>query len=82
MAVTGMTDAQALAHIDAAAELWEWRSRHTWTLDLSALTDAGITLAPPPGAADRAATAERGTTRRQRRPQGDGPRVASRLCGI
>ncbi|WP_043907717.1 DUF5710 domain-containing protein [Kitasatospora griseola] len=52
--VTGLTPDQADRHIAEAFELWQARSRTTWTLDLSILTDAGITLAPPPDAAIRA----------------------------
>lgn len=51
--VTGMTAAQADAHIESAARLWAERSRRDWTLDLSILTSAGIRLAPPPPAASR-----------------------------
>ncbi|MBB0229314.1 DNA primase [Streptomyces calidiresistens] len=55
--VTGMDRMTAREHVAAAFEVWEARSRVTWTLDLGILTDAGITLAPPPGAGDRAAIA-------------------------
>jgi hypothetical protein len=51
--VTGMTAAQADAHIDAAFQLWTARSQRDWSLDLSILISAGITLAPPPPAANR-----------------------------
>ncbi|MFI7359903.1 DUF5710 domain-containing protein [Streptomyces avidinii] len=60
MKVTRMTGSQADVHIASAFDVWEVRSRITWTLDLSMLTDAGITLAPPPDAAARADVA-RGT---------------------
>ncbi|WP_101254571.1 DUF5710 domain-containing protein [Streptomyces barkulensis] len=53
-AVTGMTGSQARRHVEAAFELWERRSRFTWSLDLGILTRAGVALAPPPGAEDRA----------------------------
>lgn len=53
-----MTIAQADAHIDAAGQLWTARSQRHWTLDLSILTAAGITLSPPPPAASRYAIAE------------------------
>jgi hypothetical protein len=52
-AVTGMTTAQASQHIVTANELWITRSRRTWALDLSMLTDAGITLAQPEDPAAR-----------------------------
>jgi hypothetical protein len=58
-AVTGMTHAQAMAHIDAAGQLWSTRSARTWALDLSMLTDGGVRLARPETPAGRAATAER-----------------------
>ncbi len=54
--VTGMTTAAARAHVDDAFALWRARSARTWTLDLAALTAAGITLAPPTATA-RSATA-------------------------
>jgi Domain of unknown function (DUF5710) len=51
--VTGMSAAQADMHINKAAAQWRARSAQQWTLDLSILTSAGITLAPPPDRADR-----------------------------
>ncbi|WP_329020439.1 DNA primase [Streptomyces sp. NBC_01601] len=53
MRVTGMTRQEALAHVRRAFEIWEERSERVWDLDLSILTDAGVTLAPPPAAAAR-----------------------------
>ncbi|MDN5749875.1 MAG: DUF5710 domain-containing protein [Pseudonocardia sp.] len=58
-AVTGMTDSEVSRHVQAAGELWTRRSARVWTLDLTMLTDAGVTLARPETAADRAAAAER-----------------------
>ena len=58
--VNGWTERQAWEHVDAAAAKWRARSAHVWELDLSMLTDAGITLAPPPGAQDRVAAAAAG----------------------
>lgn len=58
-AVTGMTDAEVSRHVDAAGELWTNRSARVWTLDLTMLTDAGVTLTRPEKAADRPAVAER-----------------------
>lgn len=52
-AVTGMTGPEAQEHVEAAFELWHRRSRRQWELDLSMLTDAGITLAEPPEAGSR-----------------------------
>ncbi|MBV8347029.1 MAG: hypothetical protein JOZ49_05680 [Mycolicibacterium sp.] len=43
-AVTGLSDADGEAHIDAAFQLWESRNQYDWTLDLSMLTDAGIAV--------------------------------------
>ncbi|MFI0219107.1 DUF5710 domain-containing protein [Streptomyces lydicus] len=51
--VTGMSRAEARRHIDMAFTLWDVRSATTWTLDLSILTDAGITLKRPPSATER-----------------------------
>ncbi len=56
--VTGMTVAQVKAHVRDAFALWERRSARAWTLDLSLLTDVGITLAEPPQAHQRGRIAE------------------------
>ncbi|GGM34109.1 hypothetical protein GCM10012275_01840 [Longimycelium tulufanense] len=64
--VTGMSQDEALDHVDAAFDLWRRRSLASWTLDLSMLTTAGITVVPPPDAKARAAVAEH--TLRQRCP--------------
>jgi hypothetical protein len=53
-----MTEAQARRHVNDAFRLWPERSRVTWSLDLAVLTDAGITLAPPPAAEERATIAD------------------------
>jgi len=53
MAVTGMTRAEAREHVEVAFEVWFQLSRIEWTLDLSILTDAGVTVTPPPDAAGR-----------------------------
>ena len=58
--VTGLTEDQALSHVHTAFALWKQRSARTWALDLTMLTRAGITLAPPPSAPQRAAAAEQG----------------------
>lgn len=52
--VTGMTDTQIDNHVRAANQLWITRSRRTWSLDLSMLTTAGVTLAQPEDPATRA----------------------------
>lgn len=75
-AVTRMTVDDALAHVEEAFALWKARSRQLWSLDLSPLTKAGITVARPPEPANRARAAEKQT--RQRRtpvlwPEGRGP---------
>ncbi|MEF3112339.1 DUF5710 domain-containing protein [Streptomyces chrestomyceticus] len=62
--VTGMTGEAARQHVRDAFDVWERRSRVTWELDLGILTKAGVTLAPPPGAGERARTAEE-TLRRE-----------------
>jgi len=57
--VTGMSEERAWAHIDATGDLWQERSYRVWRLDLSMLTNAGVTLRDPESAADRADTADR-----------------------
>jgi hypothetical protein len=66
MAVTGMTGGEAREHVEVAFEVWFQLSRIQWTLDLSLLTDAGVTVTPQPDAADRDAVAAE-TLRRNRR---------------
>nr|WTB28623.1 DUF5710 domain-containing protein [Streptomyces sp. NBC_00830] len=60
MAVTGMSQAAARAHIDEAFAVWENRSNRSYDLDLSMLTGAGVSLAVPPDAEERAAASEDG----------------------
>ena len=50
MQVTRFSPEQADQRIYDAFTLWRDRSRHTWTLDLSLLTSAGVTPTPPPTA--------------------------------
>lgn len=57
--VTGMSAADADEHVAAAFELWQRRSARTWTLDLSALTEAGITPQRPPTSDERPGIAEK-----------------------
>lgn len=66
--VTGMDQHQAWAHVRAAEELWIARSRRVWELDLSVLTDAGVTLAKPGLAADRATAANQALRHERSRP--------------
>ena len=54
MTVTGLNRNQAHSHVRSAFETWHRRSRVHWTLDLSILTEAGVTVVPPPGASQRA----------------------------
>lgn len=65
-AVTGMTHVETSRHIQDAGDLWTARSRRVWTLDVTMLTDAGVTLARPDKAADRAAAADRALRQAQR----------------
>jgi len=58
-AVTGMSDHEVFHHVHTAGEMWTRRSARTWTLDLSILTDAGVTPARPEPADARPAAAER-----------------------
>ncbi|BCK53189.1 UvrD-helicase domain-containing protein [Nocardia wallacei] len=55
--VTGMAAGQARRHVAEAFRLWEKRSRHTWTLDLSILTETGVAVMKPPDADQRAQVA-------------------------
>jgi len=57
-AVTGMSKADADTHVAEAFHVWEERSRRTWTLDLSMLTDAGVTVRRPPKATERPSAAK------------------------
>lgn len=52
--VNDWTPAQAWEHIDAAFGRWQRRSEHLWELDLSILTDVGVTVTRPPEATERA----------------------------
>lgn len=74
--VNGWTAQQAWEHVDAAFELWQRRSQHVWELDLSMLTDAGVTVTPPPAAVERPAHAAAGledlAARRGRAPASPG----------
>ncbi|MGP3979246.1 DUF5710 domain-containing protein [Streptomyces sp. 8N114] len=63
--VTGMSATAAESHVRAAFALWRERSAREWTLDLSMLTGAGITVVPPPSAPERERAAWR-TVRRER----------------
>lgn len=65
--VTGMTEPQAREHVRTAFAVWERRSQVAWELDLGILTDAGIRLAPPLGAGERARVAAE-TLRAEGRP--------------
>jgi hypothetical protein len=59
-AVTGMSRVEAARHVEAAEALWIRRSGRVWTLDLSILTSAGVTLRRPEAAHERPAAARRG----------------------
>jgi hypothetical protein len=54
MTVAGIDRAEAEARVAAAFNLWHWRSGHTWRLDVSILTGAGVQVATPPDAKSRA----------------------------
>ncbi len=53
--MTGMTEASW--HVQAAGDLWTARSRRNWTLDLTMLTAAGVTLTRPETPTGRRAVA-------------------------
>lgn len=69
-AVTGMTPAEISRHVQAAGDLWTERSRHLWTLDLTILAEAGVAVARPEMAANRAIAADR-ALRQAQQPIGD-----------
>lgn len=82
MHVTGMTTAAAQRHIENAFHLWELRSEQEWTLDLSILTGAELTVVKPPEAIDRVgfavqqlSAADRANGGRQERSEPAGPSV-------
>lgn len=58
--VNDWTPQQAWERVDAAFSVWDRRSARVWELDLSMLTDAGITVKPPPEATERVAAAAAG----------------------
>lgn len=72
--VNGWSPQQAWEHVDAAFDKWRRRSDHVWELDLSMLTDAGVTVTPPPAAADRPEHAAAGlrASRNERPPRSVG----------
>ena len=47
-AVTGMSAHEVKRHVSSAFSVWEARSAVNWTLDLSILTDAGVTVLTRP----------------------------------
>jgi len=53
MTVGGLSRRQAEEHVQRAFRTWEARSRATWTLDLSMLTDAGVRIVEPPSPGQR-----------------------------
>lgn len=76
-----MTDPEVSRHVLAAGELWKRRSARVWTLDLSMLADAGVTLARPENTTDRAATAERALRQEQQRDAAPEPLDSVRQRG-
>ena len=70
--VTGMTRGQAEVHVAQAFEMWELRSRITWAVDLSVISDAGIAVrqasrpAVPASSMPTSATPRRQTKRGRR----------------
>jgi hypothetical protein len=72
--VNSLTLAEALAHVHAAEDVWIKRSGRVWELDLSILTDVGITLRRPERAVDRRAVAERALAQVTDRPAAPLPR--------
>lgn len=58
MRVTKMNARAADQHIDRAFELWGERNKIQWQLDLSIITNSGITLKPPPAPQTRVQIAQ------------------------
>lgn len=75
--VNGLTLPEALAHVYAAEDVWIARSARVWELDLSILTDVGITVRRPERAVDRPAVADRALAREAVRPVVPMPRTAA-----
>lgn len=65
--VTGLSASDVGILIEVATETFYRRSSHPWTLDLSMLTDTGVTVAPPPAADERPAAAKEGLYRASRK---------------
>ncbi|ANY06370.1 DUF5710 domain-containing protein [Pseudonocardia sp. HH130630-07] len=65
--VTGMNRAQVARHVDDAGQLWTARSARRWHLDLTMLTDAGVTLRRPEAPAQRSRTADHTLSRHRGR---------------
>ena len=75
--VNGMTLVEALAHVHAAEDVWISRSGRMWELDLSILTDVGITVRRPERSVDRPEAAERALAQLADRPVMPRPRPTS-----
>jgi hypothetical protein len=56
--VNNWTDEQVDDHVAEAFDLWQDRSEKSWALDLSLITDSGLTLVRPVAVSERAAIAE------------------------
>lgn len=68
--VTGMSRPALEAHIREAFTAWEARNKVIWSLDLGILSDAGVRLAAPPNAKDRASLADQALHRAQQENTG------------
>lgn len=58
IAVTGMNRTEAYVHLQDAFALWEARSARRWELDLSMLTEAGVSVQRRPTAGERPAAVQ------------------------
>nr|WP_269810284.1 DUF5710 domain-containing protein [Kineosporia rhizophila] len=67
--VMGLSASDVGILIEVATEQYYRRSSHPWELDLSILTDTGVTVTPPPSAEDRPAAAREGLYRSFRGPR-------------
>lgn len=69
MKINNWNKTTAKVHVRSATQIWQFRCMSTWTLDLSILTGAGVTVVRPPNASGRSDVAKNQTeaVRRQER---------------
>ncbi len=65
--VMGLSASDVSILIEVATETYYRRSSHAWELDLSMLTETGVTVTPPPSAEERPGAAREGLYRESRK---------------